>query len=267
MRRRLTPIPTAVVATLLAAVSAGLTSCAATETTETAYAAGRTPDGEPDLRGIWEIRGAINWNIEGHPGGSGVPAAKSAIVDPPDGKIPYRPEALKIRQAMNPADDPQAKCYMAGVPRITYTPGPFQIFQPAGMVAIVYQDLHTYRVIPTTPGDQQTNLEFWMGSSRAHWEGDTLVVDAASFTDQTWLDKAGNFHSKDLRVVERYTLTGPDTMQYEARLEDPQVFARPWTMRMTLQRHTEPGFRILEDNCLNGENGSLYHTIAVSPRE
>jgi hypothetical protein len=96
--------------------------------------------------------------------------------------------------------------------------------------------------------------------SRGRWEGDTLVVDSVSFNDQTWFDKAGNFHSEDLHVVERYTLTGPNTMQYEALIEDPKVFTRPWKMRMVAERHTEPGFRIVEDECLQDSKGALYHS-------
>ncbi len=224
------------------------------------YNAERTPSGEPDLRGIWEVRGTINWNIEGHPAQGGIAASKSVIVDPADGKIPSRPEARAKKSAMNLADDPQTKCYMAGVPRITYTPGPFQIFQTDGMVVAVYQDLHTYRFIPTTPRPQMNGADFWMGSSRGHWEGNTLVVDSVSFNDQTWFDKAGNFHSEDLHVVERFTLTGRNTMQYEALIEDPKVFTKPWKMRMIAERHIEPGFRILEDECLKDSKGALYHT-------
>jgi len=242
---------------------AGVTPTPASAQSKSAtYAVGRTPDGEPDLRGIWEVRGTINWNIEGHPARNGVAASKSVIVDPADGKIPYRPDALPKRNAMNLADDPQAKCYMAGVPRATYTPGPFQIFQSAGLVIIAYQDLHTYRYIPTTPRPHLDGAEFWMGSSRGRWEGTTLVVDSVSFNDQTWFDKAGNFHSEDLHVVERFTPAGPNTMQYEALIQDPKVFTKPWKIRVTAERHTEAGFRILEDECLKDSKGALYHTVS-----
>jgi len=157
--------------------------------TEKTIAAGLTPDGETDLRGIWEAHGTANWNIEGHPAGKGVAASKSVIVDPLDGKIPYQPSALEKRNAMTLSADPETKYYMAGVPRATYTPGPFQIFQSAGMVIIVYQDLHTYRYIPTTPRPQIDGADFWMGSSRGHWEKDTLVVDSISLIDETWFDR------------------------------------------------------------------------------
>ena len=168
---------------------------------------------------------------------------------------------------MQSADDPQAKCYMAGVPRATYTPGPFQIFQTSGMAIIVYQDLHTYRYIPTTSLPQITGADFWMGSSRGRWEGDTLVVETVSFNDQTWFDKVGNFHSDELHVIERYSLAGRNKLTYEARIEDPKTFTQPWTIRLTADRHTEPGFRLLEDECLKSESGALYHTAPPSRRE
>lgn len=225
------------------------------------FAVARTEDGDPDLRGIWEVQGTANWNVEGHPAKNGVAASKSVIVDPADGKIPYRPEMLAKRNSMNPADDPQAKCYMAGVPRVTYTPGPFQIFQSAGTVMIVYQDLHSYRYIPTTGVPQIDGADFWLGSSRGRWDKDTLVVDSVSFNDQTWFDKAGNFHSENLHVTERFTPVGAKKLQYEATIEDPKVFTKPWTMRLTAQRRDAPGSRILEDECVRNSQGALVHTV------
>lgn len=237
--------------------------CAATFSAE-AQTAARTPDGDPDLRGIWEVHGSANWGLEGHPAEKGIAASKGVVVDPADGKIPYRPDMLTKRQAMNPADDPQAKCYMAGVPRITYTPGPFQIFQSSRLVIIVYQDLHSYRYIPTTGTAQIDGADFWLGSSRGHWDRDTLVVDSVSFNDQTWFDKAANFHSGDLHVTERYALTSPSRMRYEATMEDPTVFTKPWTIRLTAERHSEPGFHIQEDECIRNSQGTLFHAVGAA---
>ena len=256
------PVWSVFAASLLMLLIGSIPAAAQTEKT---VAAGVTPGSEPDLRGIWEVHGTANWNIEGHPARNGVAASKSVIVDPPDGKIPYQPSALAKRNAMILLDDPQAKCYMAGVPRATYTPGPFQIFQSAGVVIIVYQDLHTYRYIPTTPRPQIDGADFWMGSSRGHWEKDTLVVDSISFNDQTWFDRAANFHSDELHVIERYTLAGPKTLQYEARIEDPKVFTRPWSMMLIAERHSEPGFRLLEDECIRNARGVLEHTARSTP--
>src|SRR5581483_11584882 len=157
------------------------------------------------------------------------------------------------RMAMNPANDPQNKCFLQGVPRIQYTPGPFRILQNGAMTVIVYQDQHTYRIIPYDRKPTE-GYEFWIGSSQGRWDGDTLVVNTINFTDKTWLDKVGNFHSADLHVTERYRLTSANTLQYEATLEDPNVYTRPWTIRLTADRHTEPGFRVPEDDCLT-ENG------------
>jgi len=223
------------------------------------YAAGRTPDGDPDLRGIWEIHETVNWNVEGHVASKGVSASKTVVVDPPDGKIPYQPSALAKRASMNLADDPQNKCFLDGVPRITYSPGPFQIFQTDGQVIIIYQNQHAYRFIPTAM-KQTDSADFWLGSSMGKWDGDTLTVDSISFNDQTWFDKAGNFHSDNLHVVERYTLIGANSLQYEARIEDPKVFTKAWKIRMLAKRHTEPGFRIIEDECLKDSKGVLFHT-------
>jgi hypothetical protein len=262
MKRSLTHRAAPVVVMLsFAGVSAFTPVLAQSGSSAKSFTAARTPDGAPDLRGIWEVHGTYNWNIEGHPKQGGIAASKSVIVDPVDGKIPYQPEARAKKATLKLADDPQAKCYMAGVPRVTYTPGPFQIFQTDGLVIAVYQDLHTYRYIPTTGTPQMRGAEFWMGSSRGSWEGDTLVVDSVSFNDQTWFDKAANFHSEDLHTVERFTLTGPNTLQYEALIEDPKVFTKPWKMRMIAERHTEPGFHILEDECLKDAKGVLSHVL------
>jgi hypothetical protein len=88
-----------------------------------------------------------------------------------------------------------------------------------------------------------------MGDSRGHWDGDTLVVDVVHFTDQTWLDRSGNFHGEGLHVVERYTRTGPDHLLYEVTIEDPEVFTEPWQMRMPLYRRVDDNMRVLEYEC------------------
>jgi hypothetical protein len=134
-------------------------------------------------------------------------------------------------------------CFQPGVPRATLLPEPFQIFQHQNRVVIVYQHVHAYRVIFTgrrPPNDD--GIEFYMGDSRGRWEGDTLVVDATNFKPETWLDAAGHFHSNKLHVVERYTRTAPNAMHYEATLEDPEVFQRPWTIRVELVLHAESNF-------------------------
>lgn len=222
---------------------------------------GRTPD----LRGIWETRSTAYVNIEGHPALKGIPASKSIIVDPPDGKIPYQPWALAKRDENfknRVTADPGSRCAQAGVPRATYLPSPLQIVQSPGNFAIVYQDVHTYRIIYLDDRPFYERIDWWMGDSRGRWDGDSLLVDVRDLNNETWFDQTGNYHSEDMRVMERYTLTGPDTLVYEATMTDPKIFTKPWKIRVTLQRHKEPGFRIIEDECLEDANGVRHH---VSP--
>jgi hypothetical protein len=222
------------------------------------YTPPRNRLGQPDLQGIWQTLNTAAWNIQDHseerfpglPARFSVPAGQG-VVEGND--VPYQPWAA-AQKAQNHQDrltaDPEAKCYLPGVPRITYMPHPFQIFQLRDRVVMLYQHLHVTREI-FTDGSPHPNIpvEFWMGDSRGRWEGNTLVVDVTHFTDQTWFDRAGNFHSGQLHVVERYTPTGPDHVQYEATIEDPKVFTRPWKMRMPLYRRKEPAVQILEHEC------------------
>jgi hypothetical protein len=229
------------------------------------YSPPRLSDGTPDFRGVWQARGTAYVNVEGHPAAKGIAAAKSIVVDPPDGKIPYLPDALKQRVENfknRAAADPAANCFQAGVPRASYLPTPFQITQSVGNLAIVYTDNHAYRIVDTSSVPHDDGIDFFMGDSRGHWDGDTLVVDVTDLGDQTWLDEAGNFHSDQLHVVERYTLLSPDTMQYEARLEDPKTYAKPWAIRVLLYRDKQPGARITEDECLEDADGRWHH---ISP--
>jgi hypothetical protein len=229
----------------------------------------RLRNGEPDFRGIWQVRTTVDWGVEGHPAEKGVAAAKSIIVDPPNGRIPYQPSALAKSQENfkgRKTEDPQTKCFQAGVPRATYLPSPLQIVQSPGRLAIVYEDAHTYRVIYMDGRPHYDRVDWWMGDSRGRWEGNTLVVSVKDLNDQTWFDKAGNFHSEEMHVLERYTLTGPDTLQYEATMEDPKVFTRPWTLRVNLFRHKEPGFRIVEDECEEDAQGVRRHVRTPAPR-
>jgi hypothetical protein len=230
----------------------------------------RLADGKtPDFRGIWQARGTAYVNIEGHAGEKGVPASASIIVDPPDGKIPYKPEALARRNENYRARataDPSVKCYQAGVPRATYLATPLQILQSPGNFAIVYQENHAFRVFQPDSRPHFDNTDWWMGDTRYRWEGDTLVADVAALTDQLWFDHAGNYHSTGVHVVERYRLSGPDTLEYEARIEDPAVYSRPWTLRTELHRVTERNARIIEDECLEDENGVRHHISPSDPK-
>jgi hypothetical protein len=234
------------------------------------YSPVRLSDGmTPDFRGIWQVRDTAYMNIEGHSAEKGIAAAKSIIVDPPDGKIPYKPEALAKRQENyrnRAAADPSTKCYQAGVPRATYLPTPLQILQSPGNFAIVYQDNHAFRVFHPDTRPHFDAADWWMGDTRYRWEGNVLVADVVALTDQLWLDQAGNFHSTEIHIVERYRMTGADTIEYEARIEDPVVYSKPWTLRTVLHRNKESGARIIEDECLEDEKGVRHHISPTDPR-
>jgi hypothetical protein len=223
----------------------------------------------PDFRGIWRARGTAYVNLEGHRGARGIAGSASIVVDPPDGKIPYKPEALERRRdnyRNRATADPSSKCYQAGVPRATYLPTPLQILQSPGNFAIVYEENHAFRVFHPDTRPHFDNTDWWMGDTRYHWESDTLVADVVALTDQLWLDQAGNFHSTEFHVVERYRLLDADTLEYEARIEDPVVYSRAWTLRTVLDRVKEPGARIIEDECLEDENGIRRHISPYDPR-
>ena len=203
-----------------------------------------------DLRGIWMAGSNADASL----------VRARVIVDPPDGKIPYRPEAAaqqKLNFANRATADPEQRCFQPGVPRAAYLRSPFQIFQNGRAVYVVYQDAHAYRIIYLDGSRHNDGLGYAMGDSRGHWEGNTLVADVTSFSDTTWLDSAGDYHSDELHVVEGYTRVDRDTLMYEAVIEDPKVFTRPWKIRMPLR--LQNGIQILEDECEEGDSGRRHH--------
>ena len=213
------------------------------------YSPPRTPDGHPDLQGIWQVLNTAAWDIQDHHAELGIPAGKGVVEG---NEIPYLPAALKKKQenaAKRQTLDPDAKCFLPGVPRITYMPYPFQIVQNRDQVTILYEYLHTIRYIYLRGEHPAGPIEWWMGDSRGRWEGNTLVVDVVHFNADTWFDHAGNHHSEALHVIERYTPIGPDHLTYEVTIEDPQVFTRPWKMSMTLYRRKDPNMELLEYEC------------------
>jgi len=207
----------------------------------------RTAEGKPDLSGIWQALTTANWNIQDHSAEKGVPGGQGIVEG---NEIPYQPAALerkKTNYEQRSALDPESKSYVPGVPRVTYTPFPFQIIQTPKETAIVYEYVHTVRHLLTDGSAHPSgHIDWWLGDSRGHWEGDTLVVDVTDFNDRTWFDHAGNFHSDALHVVERYTLTDPDHIAYEATIEDPKTFTRPWKISLVLYRHKEKNFQLLD---------------------
>jgi hypothetical protein len=209
-------------------------------------------DGHADLSGIWEARGTAGDSIEARNAALGIRATLGSITDPSGGLLPYKPEAIAKRNQnfKNRATlDSVNKCYMPGVPRLMYMGFPFQMFQNAKYVIIVSEYQHTYRTIYMDGSKHLDSVDFFDGDSRGHWEGNTLVVDVTNFNDQTWFDKAGNYHSDALHLVERFTRTGPDALTYQATVEDPKVFTRNWTITVHMDRHTEPNARLLEYEC------------------
>lgn len=226
------------------------------------YSAPKLADGKPDLNGIWEVQGKVDADLEGKIGG------KNIIVDPADGKIPYKPEALaqkKANAAKRATADPMTKCWMPGVPRLTYIAYPFQLVEAANqpVIPVLSQYVHIVRNIQMQ-GEHLDGLDNWLGDSRGHWEGETLVVDVTNFNDQTWFDAAGNYHSGDLHVVERYTRTAPNTITYEATMTDPQVLTKPFKISVPLMRHTEKNYQILEDECYAKKEGPTF-TVGDKP--
>jgi hypothetical protein len=215
-----------------------------------AYRAPRTADGKPDLNGIWQALNTANSDLQDHVALPGVPASTGVVEG---NEIPYQPWAAakkKENLAQRATADPLAGCFLPGVPRATYLPFPFQIAQTPRTIAVLYTFRRTPRLIYTDGSKHPEGLEYWMGDSRARWEGDTLVVDVTNFNDKTWFDNAGNFHSEALHVTERYTRTGPDHLLYEATIEDPKVFTRPWKISMPLYRRLEKNVQILEYECV-----------------
>ena len=220
---------------------------AASQNTSQTYVAPRTPDGQPDLQGIWKAPNRAGYGLVTHSASHGLPAGVGVV----EGDvIPYQPwaaEKQKANFASRATLDPLNKCYRPGVPRITYLDFPFQIFQAASHVVILYEWTQMFRIIPMDGSKHWDDIDFWNGDSRGRWEGDTLVVEVLNHNDQTWLDATGNFHSDELRVVERYTRTSPDTIRYDVTIEDPKVFTRPWKMSMPLGRQAIA--RMLEYQC------------------
>lgn len=248
----------------------------------------RTPSGKPDLNGIWQAMGNAHWDIEPHmaraalatiPGPAGpVPATEvlafGAVGSVPSGQgivdggvIPYLPEALEKRNE-NRANwlerDPEIRCYLPGVPRATYMQFPFQIFQSDAKFMITYEYASAVRdVYYQDPGPAQ--VDSWMGQSFGRWEGDTFVVEVSGLHDGTWFDRAGNHHSAAMTVTERYTLIGPDHIQYEATIEDPETFSRPWTLSLPLYRNIDPNARLGQFKCVEFVEELIYGELRKNP--
>jgi hypothetical protein len=228
----------------------------------------RTADGKPDLTGIWQALNTAYWDLEDHPAAAGLPQAGAIGAIPPgkgvvDGNdIPYQPSAAAKRKEnfkKRLTDDPEAKCYLPGVPRATYLPYPFQIVQGPKQLMFVYGYAEANRTIHLNKAQPiPAPIDSWMGRSHGRWDGDTLVVEAAGFNGQAWFDRSGNFASDALKVTERYTRTGPDHIAYEATIEDPTVFTRSWKISMPLYRRVEKNAEVVPFKCVEFAEELLY---------
>ena len=239
-----------------------------------AYKPARLPDGHPDLNGIWQALNTANWNLEAHSAQAGQVIALGAIGAEPGGigvveggQIPYLPAALAKRNdnyKNRLTADPEVKCYLPGVPRATYLPYPFQIFQSQSYMAIAYEYDSAFRnIYLKDPGPAP--IDTWMGQSYGRWEGDTLVVDVTGLDERTWFDRAGNYHSDELHVVERYTPVAPNVLNYEATIEDPKVFSRSWKISMPLYKHMEKNAQLLEFKCVEFVEDLMYGQYEKKP--
>jgi hypothetical protein len=267
----------AVIATLAASVATGFLltgSPVAGQGQTAAYKAPRTADGKPHLNGIGQANTTANFDLQAHAARPSPVIALGAVGSVPAGlgvvegdEIPYKPEALakkKVNAEKWLTSDPEIKCYLPGVPRATYMPFPFQIVQTPTAVLMVYEFASASRVINMT-GPVEAPVDSWMGYSAGRWEGDTLVVDVKGFNDQTWFDRAGNYHSEALHVVERYTPISPDALRYEATIEDPNVFTRPWKISLPLYRRLEKNAQLLEFKCVEFVEELMYGHLRKQP--
>jgi hypothetical protein len=239
---------------------------------------GRTLDGQPNLQGIWTQQGLTipTYSLEDGPTvehSTAIGQARqlnrpSAIVDPPDGRIPYQPWAAAQRKAVfdNHNDlklrnqmDPQDRCFLGGATRL-FSLGNVQILQSPGNVVLLNEFAHTFRIVPLDERPHVgQSIKLWQGDSRGRWEGNTLVIETTNNNDKTWFDKVGSFHSDSMRVTERLTLVDATTLSYRATIDDPRVFTRPWTIGLTLKPAVQDGqglVELIEQACYEGDANS-----------
>jgi len=257
-----------------AIVAATLISSAGAQVANSDVNRPATIGGHPNFNGIWQALNTAYWNLEGHnaealdnfwPMGAiaAIPAGKTVIKG--GALIPYLPEALEQRKknrAAWPASDPEAKCYMLGVPRVTYHNMPFQIFQSGGDadLLMVYPFAATNRII-YMKDHSEPPIDSWMGKSSGTWDGTALVVTTVGQYDRTWLDRAGNHHSNQLKVTERFTLLDGTHIRYEATLEDPKTYSKPWSIEMPLYRLIDQNAQLLEHKCVPFADKLLYSDL------
>jgi hypothetical protein len=267
---------------------AALPLVATVEVRAAAYDPPSLASGKPDFSGVWQVLSRANDNLEAH-GASAARAFRDGPVAPvpakevvalgaigavpaglgvvEGGRIPYLPQALAHRDT-NRANwlqgDPEIKCYLPGIPRANYMVFGFQILHNDAALMFSYEYAGAVRNVHLSdPGPAP--LESWMGQSWMHWDGDTMVIETEGFNGQTWLDRAGNFHSNHLKVTERFTRTSDFTMDYSATLEDPKVYATPWTIRMPVYRRVGTDARLMQFNCVEFVEELMYGHLRKEP--
>jgi hypothetical protein len=251
-----------------------LTALAAMPVLAQAYRAPRMADGHPNLNGIWQAMNTANWDIQDHSAAPGTMWQTGSIGAEPAGagvlegnEIPYLPAALAKKKdnfAKRRTEDPEAKCYLPGIPRANYMPYPFQIVQSNKDILFVYEYASANRLVNMGKA-VEAGSDTWMGTNNGKWEGETLVVDVTGLNGLAWLDRAGNFTSDNVHVVERFTRTGPDHMQYEATIEDSKTFSRPFKISMTLYRKVEKNAQLMEFKCVEFSEELLYGQFKKQP--
>jgi hypothetical protein len=251
-----------------------LAALAAIPASSQAYRAPRMADGHPNLNGIWQALNTANWDLQDHSaqpgpmwqtGAIGSEPAGSGVVEGND--IPYTPAALAKKKenfAKRRTDDPEAKCYLPGIPRANYMPFPFQIVESNKDILFVYEYASANRLV-NMGKPVEAGSDTWMGTSNGKWEGETLVVDVTGLNGLAWFDRAGNFGSDNLHVVERFTRTGADHMLYEATIEDSKTYTRPWKISMTLYRRVEKNAQLMEFKCVEFAEELLYGQFKKQP--
>ena len=267
---------------------AALTAIATTQVTAASYDPPRLASGKPDFSGVWQVMNRANDNLEAH----GTSAARAFRIGPvvpvpakevvalgavgavpagigvvQEGRTPYLPQALTQRE-QNRANwlqgDPEIKCYLPGIPRANYMDFGFQILHNDAALMFSYEYAGAVRNVHLTdPGPAP--LESWMGQSWMHWDGDTMIIETEGFNGQTWLDRAGNFHSNHLKVTERFTRTSDYTMDYSATLEDPAVYTKPWTIHMPIYKRVGADARLMQFNCVEFVEELMYGHLRKEP--
>ena len=234
----------------------------------------RTADGKPDFTGIWQAMNTANWDLQAHEARHGPVVALGAAFSVPAGtgivegnEIPYLPPAAATKKENREdwlARDPEIKCYLPGVPRMMYMPYPIQIVQGHDTILMASEFASASRTIRMN-SNEKSPTDSWMGWSIGRWDGNALVIDVTDQNDQTWFDRSGNFHSEALKVVERYTLADRNTINYEATMEDPKVFSRPWKISMPLYRHLEKNAQVMEYKCVEIVEELMYGHLRKQP--